>query len=61
MPLFAAPVLDYFSDLAEAQIRAQHGVISVTGSESDGLSRRSIQSWQGASANSISSTMPLLP
>lgn len=35
--VFAAPVLDYFSDLAEAQIRAQHGVISVTGSESDGL------------------------
>ncbi|MEB5973236.1 FAD-binding oxidoreductase [Pantoea dispersa] len=35
--VFAAPVLDYFSDLADAQVKGQHGVISVTGSESDGL------------------------
>lgn len=35
--MFAAPVLDYFSDLADAQVKGQHGVISVTGSESDGL------------------------
>ena len=35
--VFAAPVLDYFSDLADAQLSGQHGVISVVGSESDAL------------------------
>jgi len=35
--VFAAPVLDYFSDLADADVAGKHGVISVVGSESDGL------------------------
>lgn len=35
--VFAAPVLDYFSDLAKHDVVGKHGVISVVGSESDAL------------------------
>ncbi|MEG3129645.1 FAD-binding oxidoreductase [Pantoea cypripedii] len=35
--VMAAPVLDYFTDLAEADVAGQHGVISVVGVESDRL------------------------
>ena len=35
--VFAAPVLDYFTDLADANVVGKHGVISVVGSESDPL------------------------
>ena len=35
--VFAAPVLDYFSDLADANVSGMHAVISVVGCESDAL------------------------
>ncbi|MGK3112729.1 FAD-binding oxidoreductase [Candidatus Pantoea formicae] len=48
--VFAAPVLDYFSDLADAQVSGQHGVISVVGSESDPLLPEMLNQHQGRSA-----------
>jgi len=48
--VFAAPVLDYFSDLADAQVSGQHGVISVVGSESDPLLPEMLNQHQGRNA-----------
>ena len=48
--VFAAPVLDYFSDLADAQVSGQHGVISVVGSESDPLLPEMLKQQQGRNA-----------
>ncbi len=48
--VFAAPVLDYFSDLADVQVSGQHGVISVVGSESDALLPEMLNQHQGRSA-----------
>ncbi|KHJ67088.1 FAD-binding protein [Pantoea rodasii] len=48
--VFAAPVLDYFSDLADAQVAGQHGVISVVGRESDALLPSLLTQHAGRSA-----------
>lgn len=48
--VFAAPVLDYFSDLAAPQVIGRHGVISVIASESDALLPALVSHYGGHSA-----------
>jgi FAD/FMN-containing dehydrogenase len=48
--VFAAPVLDYFTDLAEAGVAGRHGVISVVGSESDALLPSLLTQHEGRNA-----------
>ncbi|PLR33306.1 FAD-binding protein [Chimaeribacter californicus] len=48
--VFAAPVLDYFTDLAQAGVAGRHGVISVVGSESDALLPSLLTQHEGRNA-----------
>ena len=48
--VFAAPVLDYFTDLAKADVAGKHGVISVIGSESDALMASLLAQHRGHNA-----------